>query len=226
MVVSSLLLVVRKKNSQKFLLVALWFFFSLFAALLSSRPYPHYLIQVFPSLSLLLGFLTLRVRKEKLFVFACFSLFVFSFYFYKFWYYSNIPYYKNFYQYLLGQKSKEQYFADFDPKANDIYQAADFIVSHTLPEERIFIWGNEPYLYALSRHLPPGRYTVAYHIIDFDSWEETIDAVNKEKVSLIMTTPVSGHDFPALEGLLQAKYINIGDIGEYRFYRRTNLNIR
>ena len=220
------LLVAGKKLSQKFLLVALWFAFSLFAALLSARPYPHYLIQVLPSLSLLAGFLTLRVRKEKLFVLLCFSLFAFSFYFYRFWVYKNIPYYTNFYQYALGQKTKQEYFADFDPKANDVYQAAEFVVSHALFDEKIFIWGNEPFIYALSRHLPSGRYTVAYHIIDFDGWQETIEAIEKDKTGLIITAPVAGHDFPAMEKLLKGKYIKIGEVGEFDFYRLMKADVK
>ena len=120
-----------------------------------------------------------------------------------------------------GQKSKEQYFADFDSKTNNIYQAANFIVNHTLPGERIFIWGNEPFVYALSRRLPSGRYTVAYHIIDFDGWEETMEAIESAEGNLIMTAPVANHDFTALRGLLAAKYVKIMSIGkEFDFYQR------
>jgi len=43
----------------------IWFSFSLFAALLSSRPYPHYLIQVLPAFSLSFGFLALSKKWLK-----------------------------------------------------------------------------------------------------------------------------------------------------------------
>jgi len=217
------LFTISKKISQNFLLIILWFSSSLFAALLSSRPYPHYLIQVLPSLSFLAAFaLVGKIRLEKTLAFFSFFIFGFSFLVFHFWSYPNIPYYQNFYQYAFGQKSKNQYFADFDQKASKIYQTAEFITSHTLPQQRIFVWGNEPYLYALSRRLPPGRYTVAYHIIDFNGEEETFKAIEQRKTKLVVTAPVVGHSFPALERLLASEYIKIEEIGEFKLFLKTS----
>ncbi len=42
----------RNKISKHFVFISLWLIFSLFAATLSERPYPHYLIQVIPAVSL------------------------------------------------------------------------------------------------------------------------------------------------------------------------------
>jgi 4-amino-4-deoxy-L-arabinose transferase-like glycosyltransferase len=177
------LYLIRKKISLVSQIILIWFAFTWFAALLSSRPYPHYLLQVLPSLSLALGFLfyeSLKNKKEKIIPFLLLFVFLFTIYFFHFWGYKNLPYYTNFYQFALEKKSLTQYWSDYDERAQDFYQVATYLKSHTLPSEKIFIWGNDPFIYALTERLPVGRYTTTYHIIDFGQKEEILDQLQEQ----------------------------------------------
>jgi len=168
----------RKKISLMTKVLLIWFSFSLFAALLSSRPYPHYLLQVIPSLSFSFGLLTEK-NKEKFIPLFLFFCLVFSFLYFKFWHYPNISYYLNFYQFALGQKTKDEYFNYFGKETKYLYQVAQYLKLYTTPQEKIFLWGNQPSIYALAERLPSTRYTVVYHIVDFNTYQETMNTLNK-----------------------------------------------
>jgi len=201
--VVAFLLVCRKKISTEIKLIVLWFSFSLFAALLSSRPYPHYLLQTIPALTLSFGLFFFK-NKQKIIPFVLTIIFIASFLIFKFWHYPNFSYYQNFYQYFLRLKTKEKYFAYFGNHTKTIYQFSEYLKTHTQPEEKIFIWGNQPSIYALSERLPVGRYTVAYHIQDFDGFEETMRLLTANSPRYIITE--AGIPFPSLEIFLQSNY--------------------
>lgn len=213
------LFILRKKVSQAAKMVLIWFFFSLFAALLSSRPYPHYLLQALPSLSLSFG-LFLKKSFEKLIPLFLIFIFSFSFLVFRFWHYPNLSYYLNFYQFAFKMKSQEEYFSYFGPQAKTIYQVADYLQSHTQPEEKIFIWGDQPSIYALSRRLPVGRYTVAYHIVDFDGYQETMKVLREKRPSLIIKMRTEKRNFPDFESFLKKDYLMAEIIEEAEILRK------
>lgn len=203
-----------------FLLITLWFLFDLFGALLSGRPYPHYLIQVLPAFSLLLVFLIFKSYwKEKIVIILSFLLMVFSLYHYRFWRYPVVPYYRNFAEFVLGKKSKQQYFAFFDKKVPDNYLTASWIKTLTEEKDYIYIWGDEPYLYALSQRSPASRYTVAYHVKDFAGWQETIKDIGLKQPKLIVMVDGTT-DFPALSQIIKQKYVKITEIGKATIYQK------
>lgn len=208
------LIIFRKKVSPMIKVILLWFGFSLFAALLSSRPYPHYLIQILPALALSFGLLTFK--KEKLIPLSLTTILVASWIIFRFWYYPNFSYLSNFYQFMLGSKSQEAYFANFDQKAEAIYQTAKFIQLNTLPSEKIFIWGTRPSIYALSRRLPVGRYTASYHIIDFAAYQETIDRLEREKPRFIIITNEENRPFPELGDFVKENYTLAEKIDQFQ----------
>lgn len=212
------LFVFRKKISLSGKLILAWFGFSWFAALLSSRPYPHYLIQVLPSLSLALGLIFQNSRERVIPLFLVF-IFGFSFFIFHFWSYPNLSYYLNFYAYALGQKNKEEYFEYFD-QAKEIYALASYLKKHTLPEERIFIWGTVPSVYALSKRLPVGRYTTSYHIIDFNGYEETIARLKMKRPRYIVLIASETRPFAQLSAFVGQNYALEKTIGEAQIYHR------
>jgi len=210
----------RKRFSRTAVLVLVWFAFSWFAALLSSRPYPHYLIQVLPAFSLSFGLLFTKSFKEKTIPLILLAIFIATFSGFGFWHYHSLPYYLNFYQYLFKFKSQEDYFFDFDPRAETIYQLASHLRTHTLPEEKIFIWGTEPSVYALCRRLPVGRYTVAYHIIDFNGFEETVAKLEMEPPRYMILMTYEKRPFPELKAFVRRNYALEKTIGDAKIYRR------
>ncbi len=209
-----ILFLFRKKLASSVILMVSWFSFSLFAALLSSRPYPHYLLQVIPALALSFG-LVFSKNKEKIVPFVLSFLLVFSFLYFKFWHYPNISYYRNFYQFAFGFKTKESYFNYFGEQTKSLYHTATFLKLHTSPKEKIFIWGNQPSIYALANRLPTGRYTVAYHIIDFNGYEETMNALRKNPPPYIIVSAEEKRPFPEFFAFLQNNYISVFFSGDF-----------
>jgi hypothetical protein len=195
----------RRRLSQATLFAGFWFVFSLYGTLLSSRPYPHYLLEPIVPATLLVGL----IFKEKLvgkgailFVMACLPLAIWQ---YRFWYYKSLPYYQNFWEFALGKKDQSAYFGFF-AGVNRNYRIARYVVSHTMPQEKIFVWGTQPTIYALSQRLPAGRYTVSYHIADFHAWEETMAVLKANPPSLIVFFTNEEKPFPQLEAFLAQRY--------------------
>ena len=202
------------------LFVVIWFGFAWFGALLSERPYPHYLIQVVPPLALLLPLflkLILKIRWKtirhqvapllgSLGLIGCGVLLAVSMITIKFWHYPQLPYYENYIKFVTGKITKDTYFSYFDPHLPEEYMLSEYIMKNTTPDDRIFIWGDLPSMYALTRRLPPGRYTSEYHIKDFNGFEETFAAITKVVPKFILIDR-SQDAFPKLQPLLDEEYV-------------------
>jgi len=216
-----ILFIFRQKLSLAFKIIIIWFSTSAFAALLSIRPYPHYLLQILPSFSLSFGLIFLKENKlVKVIPLILLLFFIFIFKFFNFWYYPNWAYFKNFYQYALKIENKQNYLAYFGPQTKSLYQTADFIRTHTSPEEKIFIWGNQPSIYALARRLPVGRYTVAYHIIDFKAQTETLNVLRFQPPRWLIVSQDENQAFPQLEDFINDDYLLFQKYGQLQIFYR------
>ena len=216
-----ILFLFRQKLSLVVKIVVVWFFTSAFAVLLSTRPYPHYLLQILPPFSLSFGLIFLKENKlVKVIPLILLLFFIFIFKFFNFWYYPNWSYFKNFYQYALKMESKQNYLAYFGPQTKSLYQTADFIRTHTSPEEKIFIWGNQPSIYALARRLPVGRYTVAYHIIDFKAQTETLNILRFQPPHWLIVSQDENQAFPQLEDFINDDYLLFQKYGQLEIFYR------
>jgi len=210
----------RKYSSRWVLFSQIWFVFALFAALLSNRPYAHYLIQILPSFCLLIA----SLFNEKGFVkylglALLLGLAIISFKM-RFWIYPVFSYYRNFGQYALGQKSLTDYFAYFDKKVPQTYEIAAYLLTHTKENEPVFVWGDEPYLFPLCRRLPPGRMTTAYHILDFKKTEETLKSLKENPPVIIVFDQNKKGLYPELESLILNYYLKVKTIGKMDLFRR------
>lgn len=195
--------------------ILLWFLATLFGSLLSERPYPHYLIQLLPSFALLftLAF-TSRLVIDRLLVTFSFLILAFSLLFYHFYFYPNLAYYHNFYSYLFRLKNITQYRSFFGANVNTTYQIAEFINRQQSGSDRIFVWGDHPYLYALTNTLPTGRYTVAYHVVDFNGYQEVDDKMRSHLPSTIVYYSMNNRPFPQLESYLLRYYFVVHQFDE------------
>lgn len=197
----------RKEVNPPFVFIFSWFGFSLFAATLSGRPYPHYLVQTLPSLSFLIAIFFSKLKpKQHFLVSISLATFLFAFFYFQFWVYHPFSPYRNFLLFISKRWSQQEYFASFGEKVSRDYKLAQFLATSTQENEKLFIWGDSPCVYALSRHLPVGRYTAAYHIIDFDAYQETIQAIEKETPRFIIDLGDEKKPFPELGQLLLQKY--------------------
>jgi hypothetical protein len=212
----------RKKLSKKFILFCVWTLLGLFAVTLSERPYPHYFIQVLAPVSFLLGMFFAEKSVEQSFVVIPLALSFFVPVYYKFYYYQTASYYARFINFATGRISKAEYFQSFAGTVNRNYKIADFLVTVTLPTDRIFMWDpDSATVYALSRRLPPIKYVADYHIADYSSLSEVAKELIANPPKFIILT--SGHPFPDINMLLKKKYLLINQIENANIYSRVNL---
>lgn len=202
----------RTKFSPTTLFLFLWFVFALFAAALSGRPYPHYLIQVLPSFSVLVAIVFGFKLWSKIVSILLLGILILLIVTFKVWSYPTFNYYQNFLSFAFGQKSELQYFQWFNPKVPQTYRLAEFLSTHTLSNEKVFLWGDSPTTYALANRLPVGPYTASYHIMDFNGKERTMAALKKEKPAFIIDLQDEGRPFPELRALLSQNYFPVAKI--------------
>lgn len=215
----------KKKLSKQFIFITAWLLLSLFAVTLSERPYPHYLIQSVPAVSLLLGMLFTFKNFEQVLVIIPLTLFVFVPYYYNFWRYPTIPYYRNFIKFAAGKLDKNAYLTSYGSHIPRNYKIANYIASSTKKEEKVFIWGDGSAIYALSRRLPPGKYVADYHIKDFSTPKETIDNLNHDMPSHIIVLPDTEY-FSELNSFLNANYALVETIENAQIWKLLNPNVR
>lgn len=198
-----------------------WFLMTMLAAVLSSRPYPHYLFQAVPALALAAGliFSAPRFLKLSLFIFLGGLWWVWrSFEYYR---YPTRAYYQNFYSYVLGGKSREEYISFWGGQVEDLYEAAAWLKAHTETEEEIFIWGDHPELYPLAERLPVGRFAAAYHVKDFDKgYKETLTALKKSPPRFFVVFKNERESLNVLFPFLEENYGLMETFGETRIYLR------
>lgn len=193
----------KKIVSSKLVFIIFWFASTIFGVLLSTRPYPHYLIQMVPPIILLISSVLVKNKISDLipiilsFLFTFFIIIKYNFYFYP-----NLKYYLNFYSF----SHQNSYLEYFGSRVLTNQNIAQIIKDNTKSSDYIFIWGDEPYVYAMSDRLPVGRYTVAYHIVDFNGYQETIDDFKANLPKFVVYYPMNNRPFDQLDTLLQKYY--------------------
>ena len=213
-----ILFVGKRRVSKRFILISLWLFFTLFAITLPERPYPHYLLQAVPPLSLLLGMLLTLGNIEQVLVILPLTVFFFVPIYYKFWYYSSTAYYKRFLDFATNKVTKEEYLINFGSHIPRSYDLASIIMGITQRTDKILVWGPESQtVYALARRLPPIRYVANFHIFDYSSTEQVAKTINTTPPKVIVILP-GAEDFPELPPILNAKYLFIEEVDNAKIY--------
>lgn len=210
----------RKKLDLSFVFATLWFGFSLFGALLSARPYPHYLQEVVAPTALLLPFIFVA---ENLitwtFIAAIVVISGLTEYQIKFWGYPTIFVYKTYWQYVTGQISWNSYLSRFD-NASRNYEIAGYLNERLTEKDQIFNWGTDSTIYNLTNRLPSGgKYIVSFHIKDLKKYDYVMDQLELSKPKYILIQPGSG-DFPELTSMIDHKYVLAKTIDGVEIYIR------
>jgi len=235
--------VCKKSLSKAFLLGGAWMGLSLVAATLSNRPYPHYFLQVFPGLAVVIVALAAAVmsvisqfrRKRSLSVpisnaarpileaagaFIIIATCITTVHLLHVTPYPTIKYYELFLKLATKQVTRDEYLGQFNmPLLHDNYRVS--MLLQRSPDSEIFIWGDNPVLYALSGKNPVGRFTVAFHIDDFNAYDETITAIETKRPTYVIVmnnqTPL-----PGLEEYLLSGYIPSLDYQTMTVWKLTN----
>jgi len=214
--ITAILFIFRRKLNPRFLFVSLWLFFTLFAALLSARNYPHYLIQ--PVLPLVLGLALLtRLKTNRLGRIALFTPLIFvaaAFFRFNFGFWQVIPYYQNFISYATGNINRIEYYRRFDGRMPRNYELANYLRQVSSPQDKIYIWGTEPGVYTMADRLPVEKLVVSFHVADLNYYDPTIKALQQNLPKIIVFMESEPRTFPQLEALLATKYMLIQKIGD------------
>lgn len=214
-----------------------WVLLALVGATLSNRPYPHYFLLLVVPVVLSFGLAIdtyWHVRhkaKDKLHeVFQyrslsiltavmCLFCVIATFQLLKVPFYPTVSYYQRFWQLVTGQKSWPEYLATFDQSVEENYKAARIIRTDKQPY--LFVWGTNPLIYAATKKVPTGRFTVLFHIRDFKAEEETIrDFAEKlPTYALVMR----GEEVPTdLYIILSQQYMISSEFQHFTLWRRIN----
>lgn len=212
-----------------------WFVLALIAATLSNRPYPHYFLQVMPPLGLLLSLAisawsrwwqTKQPIAFKKSLQATVALVLAGGIFG--WVvavlgtglYPVQSYYSNFYRVVTGQMDQNTYRTQFNHLMADNYMAAEIIAESG--QNEVFIWGTNPMLYALSGTQPTGRFTVSFHIHDFNAYEETFQDLVEAEPELVVVMNDETGTFPEFYEYLTTNYIPNENFQHFSLWKRSN----
>ena len=207
----------KKLISKELFTVVLWFGFSLYGALLSNRPYLHYLLQIIPP-AVILGYLLLKNIKKYYLVFFVFCLVIFNLYS-SFKDAFRLPtkyYYQNFYDYVTGQKSWVDFANWFDGRTVTNYKIANQISGNNL-----FVWGDNAFIYVLSQIPPTTKFIQAHHLttINPKNYGLIIEQIKIKKPEFIVVVRPVRFPFPGLEEQLDKNYQLVRIIGENHLYQ-------
>lgn len=130
-----------------------WTASGLSSTVLSGRDFSHYSIQVLPGLCLAAGWVSVRLWSARQFSFVRWTA--------RAGLVAGLLF-------LAGKAVHRA--ATFDTSESMSLDIAAVIQSRTAPDEKIFVWGYEPELYALSHRLPATRFIYAVFLTGMIPW--------------------------------------------------------
>lgn len=203
----SLLFFLRKKIPKETIFLALWFLFTLFGALLSARGYPHYLLPAVPPLLLLLAVTRRGLRQEKLVCGAAASLTAAAVLFFHFYFYPPLSYYRHFGEWVSGKRDWRSYAqANFGWQVERNYRMAQYVQERTALSDRIFIWSDQPHLYALISRVPAVPYLFIFQIDDLGKNDEVMTRLRQNPPKVVITFQKEPRVLTGLEEFLEKNY--------------------
>lgn len=210
----------RPKLNKSLVFVSLWGAFGLFGALLSARPYPHYLQEIAAPLALMIPFIFVTEKVlEWTFIGVIVGISVMVQKQVKFWGYPTLSVYQTYWEYVTKQITWEQYLKRFDNAPRN-YAVAQYLNERLLPNEKIYVWGTDPTIYNLTNRLPSGgKYIVSFHVRDLNKYDYTMMNLLQSEPKYIVILPGSG-EFSQLTALLDQQYLLTTKILDTEVYIR------
>ncbi len=226
----------RTDKSANMVLPAMWLVFAFFGSILTGRPYVHYLIPIFPAVSLILGWCavswqTTRIASvtwRKLLatssvlgvsMWLLLSIFVP-------WPRWTSPgwafnYYANFVQHVLGVRSSAVYNDFFDKRVNRNLAVASYLSSRAKDGDSLLVWGDEPWIYVLSSLPEVARFTVAYYAYEIPGElkrvAESVAIREPTFIALVTNKPL----YPELKSAIDKNYVVSKTVGTITIMERT-----
>lgn len=217
-------------------LPALWLAFAMFGALLTSRPYPHYLLQaltpllvfVIPPLVAAWNRPLPRLTAGKVAAIAGLSMAVCWMFFtiYIPWprwarIEKSVGYYQNFALYVTGARTAQAYNDFFDRRVNRNLTIASYMHRWARSGDRLLVLGEDPWMYPLTRLPLATPYVVYYYAYEMPSGvQRVIDAMSRQRPEYIMWT--NGRVLnPDVKRELDRSYTEVLNVGNAVVYQRS-----
>lgn len=179
--------------SEKTLFILTWLALALFSAFFSQRPYIHYQLVILPGFCLAVGLIFSQQSVKTRFLHIGFIVAMLLLLNHNFEHWNRqrtVLYYQNFIAFMTNKKDTYAYQSFFDKNTPRDYAIASYIEQHSNVNDIVFLWGNSAQIYVLSNTLPPGRFTVAYHISNKkENMKETAEALQKKQPKYIIIMP-------------------------------------
>lgn len=197
----------RKKLERTFVFVSLWTGFAMFGALLSARPYPHYLQEMAAPVVLLLPFVfTVENIMSWLVIGVIVGTGIVAENQVKFWGYPTVGVYKTYWEYITKKITWPEYLRCFDNAVRN-YEVGKYLNERLGEKDQIYIWGTDPTIYNLTKRLPAGgKYIVSFHVRDLKQYDYTIENLWENQPKYILILPEAG-EFDELLSLIDHQYI-------------------
>ncbi len=181
-------------------LFLLWLASTLVGAGLSGRPYIHYLL---PTISVLLLYLA-STQKYKSLIFLGIVLSGVFLLAKPYYYISPAKVYASFISHLIGHSDTNTFINSYDYRQSENQE-----IIKKINGKSMYVWGNNPALYALTGNYPKTFHVAAYHVQDFTEYSQAITALSASTPDLLLWQK-DAPSFPELSGML-AKYYYLSD---------------
>lgn len=221
---------IRFKKVEVWHLFLLWMAFSFLGSYFSGRTYGHYLVQATPATALLVAsfsIIQVKIDKAKI-IFAL--LFFLPLLFLTRLIFSDfltggpinqIRYWNNFVSFATGRESVGTYNDFFDRNVNTIMALGDFLSAKNASGKSVYIWGDIPWLYAITNAHNPSRYVTSFHVFGVPNGKEEVAAALNNTPPLYIIKPQSSIGyFEGLEKLISNEYTFVAKINGAEIYAR------
>jgi hypothetical protein len=238
----------REEPMPAWALPALWFSVAFVGALVNGKDYSHYLLQTFPPLALLVvnmdaprlpaPVLSLKQPPAVLVggAIALSWLIVVGVVFRdptgRHWT-KGPDYYAHMLLYAIGDESEREFNAYFDKRVNTTLSLEDELRLLDADGKTAYIWGEYPWLYALSDLQPLSRYMTSTYMLENDErFPELMGQLNRRPPPFILffsdvkpkpAGPETSERFArmnrAMTSFVERRYESVGKIGNCTVYR-------
>jgi hypothetical protein len=204
-----------RPQPKYFAWLSAWFLLDLFASLLSSRPYPHYLLQIIPSFSLLLVHLFGHHRHFRYTALLAVILTILVFNVYGFYRYPILPYYRSFYTSIFS-RNWSSYSNFFGTQVYKINQLSQDLKSVAPSGSRLLLWADWPQVYQNTGLIPALPYITSFHVSALNQQTAIIKTLesNPPQWVVLVNTP-----YNALYQFIKKFYLQVAATDFYTIYR-------
>lgn len=218
----------RQASSLSVRLSSLWLSFTLVGALISNRPYRHYLLQLVPPFSLATVLVTRHVLgRRKITHVPLVAPFVITLFLFGQVFSlgpkdlgNQILYYRQFWSYL-NTKQELAYLASFDSLVPDLYRTSSIITNLTSPSDNLFVWGNGWLIYSLSERPVATKYPADYSTCHLpDGLKSALADLERQPPPLIILSTPQRYPLPGLAKIMAKEYYRFAQIGNQNIYAK------